>query len=99
MDLSTFLDKPRSTHHQFYSVWVDLITTSLFSTLESWLIGITKWPNNSAFVKYCNLPTLPVNNSLLCFFMRVCLKMVSTPKPNGFADHYPYEKWLFHWEY
>ena len=29
----------------------------------------------------------------------VCLKMVSTPKPNGFADHYPYEKWLFHWGY
>ena len=24
----------------------------------------------------------------------MCLKMVSTPKPNGFADHYPYEKWL-----
>ena len=24
----------------------------------------------------------------------VCLKMVSTPKANGFADHYPYEKWL-----
>ena len=20
--------------------------------------------------------------------------MVSTPKPKGFADHYPYEKWL-----
>ena len=19
--------------------------------------------------------------------------------PNGFADHYPYDKWLFHWEY
>ena len=19
--------------------------------------------------------------------------------PTGFADHYPYEKWLFHWEY
>ena len=32
-------------------------------------------------------------------FKWVCLKMVSTPKPNGFADHYPYEKWLFHWEY
>ena len=28
----------------------------------------------------------------------VCLKMVSTPKPFGFADHYPCEKWLFHWE-
>ena len=25
--------------------------------------------------------------------------MVSTPKPNGFADHYPVFKWLFHWEY
>ena len=25
--------------------------------------------------------------------------MVSTPTPNGFADHYPYEKWLFHWGY
>ena len=24
---------------------------------------------------------------------------ISTPKPNGFADHDPYEKWLFHWEY
>ena len=29
----------------------------------------------------------------------VCLKTLCTPKPNGFADHYPYEKWLFHWEY
>ena len=25
--------------------------------------------------------------------------MLCTPKPNGFADHYPYEKLLFHWEY
>ena len=29
----------------------------------------------------------------------LCLKMVSTPKPNGFHDHYPIFKWLFHWEY
>ena len=28
----------------------------------------------------------------------VCLKMLCTPKPNGFADHYPVFKWLFHWE-
>ena len=21
------------------------------------------------------------------------------PTSNGFADHYPYNKWLFHWEY
>ena len=25
--------------------------------------------------------------------------VVYPKKPNGFADHYPYEKWLFHWEY
>ena len=29
----------------------------------------------------------------------VCLKMLCTPKPNGFHDHYPVFKWLFHWEY
>ena len=33
------------------------------------------------------------------FLKWVCLKMSCTPKPTGFADHYPYEKWLFHWEY
>ena len=26
--------------------------------------------------------------------MGVSENVVSTPKPNGFADHYPYEKWL-----
>ena len=31
--------------------------------------------------------------------MGVLLKMLCTPKAKGFADHYPYEKWLFHWEY
>ena len=25
--------------------------------------------------------------------------MVSTPTPNGFHDHYPVFKWLFHWGY
>ena len=29
----------------------------------------------------------------------VCLKMLCTPTPNGFADHYLVFKWLFHWEY
>ena len=29
----------------------------------------------------------------------VCLKMLCTPNPDGFADHYPVFKWLFHWEY
>ena len=29
----------------------------------------------------------------------VCLKIVYPIVPNGFADHYPYEKLLFHWGY
>ena len=33
----------------------------------------------------------------------VCLNMLCTPLypmvNDGFADHYPYEKWLFHWGY
>ena len=29
----------------------------------------------------------------------VCLKIVYPEKPNGFADHYPVSKWLFHWGY
>ena len=37
--------------------------------------------------------------TMCTFLFGVCLKMLCTPKPNGFADHYPYEKWLFHWEY
>ena len=33
------------------------------------------------------------------FATRVCLKIVYPIVPNGFADHYPYEKLLFHWGY
>ena len=42
---------------------------------------------------------LPGPKKCLQGLIWVCLKMLCTPKPNGFADHYPYEKWLFHWEY
>ena len=31
--------------------------------------------------------------------MGVSENVGKTPKPNGFADHHPYEKWLFHWGY
>ena len=31
--------------------------------------------------------------------MGVSENVVYYPKPNGFHDPYPYEKWLFHWEY
>jgi len=32
-------------------------------------------------------------------YIWVCLKIVYPFLPNGFADHYPKNKWLFHWEY
>ena len=38
--------------------------------------------------------------SYVCWFINpinyswVCLKIVYPIVPNGFADHYPYEKWL-----
>ena len=31
--------------------------------------------------------------------MGVSENVVYPCQPNGFADHHPYEKWLFHWEY
>ena len=44
------------------------------------------------------IPQINVN-MLIAEMMWVCLKIVYPIVPNGFADHYPYEKWLFHWEY
>ena len=32
--------------------------------------------------------------SVICVCIWVCLKIVYPIVPNGFADHYPYEKWL-----
>ena len=57
-----------------------------------------------------NIPWLMIIIPKLSFPFRVC-PMVSTIipivsenvvypiVPNGFHDHYPYEKLLFHWEY
>ena len=42
-----------------------------------------RWPGNIVY-----------DISIEIWINWVCLKMVSTPKLNGFADHYPYEKWL-----
>ena len=37
--------------------------------------------------QYGTMPNMP---SILPSAIWVCLKMLCTPKPNGFADHYPY---------
>ena len=39
------------------------------------------------------------NGFLIIVHMGVSENVVYYPKPNGFADHYPVFKWLFHWEY
>ena len=41
------------------------------------------------------------NDELVAWYvqMGVSENVVYPIVPNGFADHYPYEKWLFHWEY
>ena len=57
------------------------------------LDGVSSWLGNS------RTSEIPGLNVQLNGAIWVCLKMSCTPKPNGFADHDPYEKWLFHWEY
>ena len=47
----------------------------------------------------CYLTYLSLTSAVLFDDVWVCLKIVYPIVPNGFADHYPYEKWLFHWEY
>ena len=32
-------------------------------------------------------------------YMGLSENRLNPKKPNGFADHYPYTKWLFHWGY
>ena len=60
-----------------------------------------QFPDNFHKVQFWNcdrnrrVPQSPISNVKT----RVCLKIVYPIVPNGFADHYPYEKWLFHWEY
>ena len=46
------------------------------------------------FVKYPAVSCCSNSTVVLILYMDVLLKMVSTPKANGFHDHYPYEKWL-----
>ena len=58
---------------------------------------VSRLTATSKFNSHETRPSRPSMALLLGIW--VCLKMVSTPKPNGFADHYPEFKWLFHWEY
>ena len=44
-------------------------------------------------------PTSHKTKPCQSFNIWVCLKIVYPEKPNGFADHYPVSKWLFHWGY
>ena len=43
--------------------------------------------------------TFPILTFGSCWHMGVSENRLNPIVPNGFADPYPYEKWLFHWEY
>ena len=47
-----------------------------------------------SYTVICRKKYSPINHPIW-----VCLKIVYPIVPNGFADHYPGLKWLFHWEY
>ena len=75
-------------------MWIDAITQSnglgTHQNLEqTWGKSLLTWFFQTNFTK--------IAWSLVNLW--VCLKMLGTPKPNGFADHYPNKTWLFHWEY
>ena len=56
------------------------------------------WHHPGFFAKVHVINTEDAGNHSKSRSIWVCLKMLCTPKPSGFADHYPYEKLLFHWE-
>ena len=60
-----------------------------------------QWSLINRFKKMCAKLMLffAAENGMFQAHLWVCLKIGKTPKPNGFAAHYPYQKWLFHWEY
>ena len=65
------------------------------SRLPSWeVVGDQKKSPRSQTVQ-----KLFPKNPMLFGHIWVSLKIVYPIVPNGFADHYPYEKWLFHWGY
>ena len=74
--------------------------SSLFHIVPQWL-GYTAVLDNK---KTPCCPT-PMNSSGRLSLvhqndhMGLSENVVYPEKPNGFADHYPYEKWLFHWGY
>ena len=61
---------------------------------ETWL-----HVQNSSYPPHNYHNYIPPKDPRMNYMIWVCLKMSCTPKPNGFADHYPVFKWLFHWEY
>ena len=54
----------------------------------------TSWTQNCRRFFRCSHRFSAIRHRMGVSENRLC-----TPKANGFADHYPYEKWLFHWEY
>ena len=68
----------------------------VFGGWTSWSSGRTQrqWNDKKRSSDRSEFPWSSLNSIL-----GVSENVVYPIVPNGFADHYPYEKWLFHWEY
>ena len=62
--------------------------------------NMTIWPVEKGFpiLWVIIIPSKPGSIIPYSNQLGVSDNVVYPEKPNGFADHYPYEKWLFHWE-
>ena len=73
--------------------WLEMVPSGKLT------VGPWKWPIYSGFTslpkpicqgQQVNLPEMSIHGCVWKWLVAIV--------PNGFADHYPYEKWLFHWE-
>ena len=79
-----------------------LVAMNASSVLSTWVLARGGWPHGLRPGAWRQSISPFISAFRLSFqhFAWVCPKMFCVPKkPNGFADHYPYEKWLFHWGY
>ena len=73
----------------FFDKHLGLGTAAIFGWRQGYWSSKWQDPNDRESQR---LPGSCLNDSDHLVFIWVCLKMLCTPKPNGFADHYPDEK-------
>ena len=80
----------------FFQVWCQYVTWYRLPVLWRWNLGRE---HSGIVTMWSRIWVCPGGPSKMTISMGLFENIVYPEKPNGFADHYPYEKWLFHWEY